>query len=160
MSTARKVERLFWLAVAFIVLASGTFLLMPLVNRENQNEGIWALVIGAVFWVSSIVSYTLLITANVKRKQYLNRQAGGDTKMNCLPGMISFFGNVPAIVSDVVMIASVLMLAVALTKWKYEYISYVLLFLFYLSLNLHGMFNGRIYKSIKIKNTRRDRSYE
>ena len=161
MRRVKKIKRLFWLAIAFIVVASGTFLLMPLVTEATQNRRMLTIAIGIEFWLSSIAGYALLLAANIERRWFINHKAYGDVKMNCLPGVISFFQNIPGTVFDVIMFMSlVMLLIITFTKWRYDYISYILLSLFYLSLNLHSMFNGRIYKSTKFRRTRRDCSYD
>ena len=161
MRRVKKIKRLFWLAIAFIAVASGTFLLMPLVTEATQNRRMLTIAIGIAFWLSSIAGYALLLAANIERRWFINHKAYGDVKMNCLPGVISFFQNIPGTVFDVIMFMSlVMLLIIAFTKWRYDYISYILLSLFYLSLNLHSMFNGRIYKSTKFRRTRRDCSYD
>ena len=161
MRIVKKIKRLFWFAIAFIAVASGTFLLMPLVTEATQNRRMLTMAIGIAFWLSSIAGYALLIAANIKRRWFINHKVDGDVKMDCLPGIISFFQNIPGTVFDVIMFVSLVMfLIIAFTKWRYDYISYILLSLFYLSLNLHSMFNGRIYKSTKLRRTRRDYSYD
>lgn len=161
MRRVKKNKRLFWLAIAFIAVASGTFLLMPLVTEATQNRRMLTMAIGIAFWLSSIAGYALLIAANIERRWFINHKVDGDVKMNCLPGVISFFQNILGTVFDVIMFMSlVMLLIIAFTKWRYDYISYILLSLFYLSLNLHSMFNGRIYKSTKFRRTRRDCSYD
>lgn len=161
MRIVKKIKRLFWLAIAFIAVASGTFLLMPLVTEATQNRRMLTMAIGIAFWLSSIAGYALLIAANIERRWFINHKVDGDVKMNCLPGVISFFQNILGTVFDVIMFMSlVMLLIIAFTKWRYDYISYILLSLFYLSLNLHSMFNGRIYKSTKFRRTRRDCSYD
>ena len=161
MRRVKKIKRLFWLAIAFIAVASGTFLLMPLVTEATQNRRMLTIAIGIAFWLSSIAGYALLLAANIERRWFINHKAYRDVKINCLPGVISFFQNIPGTVFDVIMFMSlVMLLIITFTKWRYDYISYILLSLFYLSLNLHSMFNGRIYKSTKFRRTRRDCSYD
>lgn len=157
MKRVKKIKRLFWLSVAFIVLASSAFLFMPLTVEANQNKRILMIAIGSSFWTLSAASYIFLILADKQRKWLINNRGNGNVRMDCLPGLISFFTNIPGTVFDVVMFTSLItLIIIAFTKWRYDYISYILLFLFYLSLNLHSMFNGRIYKSTKFKRIRRD----
>lgn len=161
MKNVRKIKRLFWLAVSFLFLMSGTILFMPMVSKTGENNRQVLLLIGTVFWISAIVGYTMLMLANSERKWFLKNKVGIDNKMNCLPGIITFFTNVPATIADVVAILSfVLMVIINFTDRRYDYISYVLLFLLVLSLNMHCLFNGRIYKTTKFKRTRRVSGYE
>lgn len=161
MKNVRKIKRLFWLAVGFLFLMSGTILFMPMVSKTGENNRQVLLLMGTVFWGSAIAGYTMLLLANSERKWFLKNKVGIDNKMNCLPGIITFFTNVPATIADVVAILSfVLMVIINFTDRRYNYISYVLLFLLVLSLNMHCLFNGRIYKTTKFKRTRRVSGYE
>ena len=112
MRRVKKIKRLFWLAIAFIVVASGTFLLMPLVTEATQNRRMLTIAIGIAFWLSSIAGYALLLAANIERRWFINHKAYGDVKMNCLPGVISFFQNIPGTVFDVIMFMSLVMLLI------------------------------------------------
>lgn len=161
MKNVRKIKRLFWLAVSSLFLMSGTILFMPIASKAGENNRQVLLLIGTVFWISAIAGYTMLLLANSERKWFLKNKVGIDNKMNCLPGIITFFTNVPATIADVVAILSfVLMVIINFTDRRYDYISYVLLFLLVLSLNMHCLFNGRIYKTTKFKRTRRVSGYE
>lgn len=161
MKNVRKIKRLFWLAVSSLFLMSGTILFMPIASKAGENNRQVLLLIGTVFWISAIAGYTMLLLANSERKWFLKNKVGIDNKMNCLPGIITFFTNVPATIADVVAILSfVLMVIINFTDRRYDYISYVLLFLLALSLNMHCLFNGRIYKTTKFKRTRRVSGYE
>lgn len=161
MRSIQKIRRLFWFAVVFIFLMSASILLMPIAVRMGEQDRKMTALIGIVFWLSAITGYTLIAMANTERKWFIIRKVDGDVKMNCHPGIATFFTNVPATVFDVTMILSFLMLIIInFTDWRYEYVTYVLLFLMVLSLNMHCLFNGRIYKATKYKRTRRESSYE
>lgn len=161
MEKVKKIKRLFWLAIIFIILASSAFLFMPLTIASNENTRITTVAIGSAFWSLSVIGYALLISADIQRKWLIKNRGNGNAKMDCLPGLVTFFSNIPATVFDVIMFTSLIaLIIIAFTKWRYDYISYILLFLFYLSLNLHSIFNGRIYKSTKFKRVRRECNYE
>lgn len=161
MRSVRKIKHLFWFSAFFQFLMSVSILFMPAAVQIGQQDRKMTVLIGLVFWISTITAYVLLGIANSERKWFLNRKVGIDVKMNCRPGIAEFFTNVPATVADVAMILSFLLFViVGFTNWKYEYISYILLFLFVFSLQMHCMFNGRIYKVTKFKRARRESSYE
>lgn len=155
MRSIQKIRRLFWFAVVFIFLMSASILLMPIAVQMGEQDRKMTALIGIIFWISAIVGYVLIAMANAERKWFIIRKGDGDVKMNCHPGIVTFFTNVPATVFDVTMVLSFLMfIIINFTDWRYEYITYVLLFLMVLSLNMHCLFNGRIYKAIKYKRTR------
>ena len=161
MKSVRKIKRLFWFSAFFQFLMSASILLMPMAVQIGQQDKKMTVLIGLMFWISMITAYVLLGIANSERKWFLHRKVGIDAKMNCRPGIVEFFTNIPATVADVAMILSFLLFViVGFTDWKYEYISYILLFIFVFSLQMHCMFNGRIYKVTKFKRARRESSYE
>lgn len=161
MRSIQKIRRLFWFAVVFIFLMSVSILLMPIAVQMGEQDRKMTALIGIVFWLSAIAGYVLIVMANAERKRFIFRKVDGNVKMNCRPGIAEFFTNIPATVFDVAMIMSFLMfIVINFTDWRYEYISYVLLFLLVFSLHMHCLFNGRIYKATKFKRTRRESSYE
>lgn len=161
MRSIQKIRRLFWFAVVFIFLMSASILLMPIAVQMGEQDRKMTALIGIVFWFSAIAGYVLIVMANAERKRFIIRKVDGNVKMNCRSGIAEFFTNVPATFADVTMIMSFLMFVIiGFTKWRYEYISYVLLFLLVFSLHMHCLFNGRIYKVTKYKRTRRESSYE
>lgn len=161
MKYIREIKQLFWLAVSFLFLMSVTILFMPIASKAGENNRQVLLLMGIVFWESGIAGYTMLILANVERKWFLNNKVGIDNKMNCLPGIITFFANIPATIADVGAFLSItLTVFINFTSRRYDYISYVLLFLLVLSLNMHCLFNGRVYKTTKFKHTWRVSGYE
>lgn len=161
MRSINRIKLLFRFAVVFLFLMSGSVLIMPMATKIAEEERSVLILTGLIFWISLIAGYSLLFVANKERKYFIRRKLDGDVSMGCRPGIITFFDNIPATIADVAMIASfVLFVGVNFTELKYGYISYVLLFILGFSLNMHCLFNGRIYKATKFKRTRRDRSYE
>lgn len=161
MRSINRIKLLFRFAVVFLFLMSGSVLIMPMATKIAEEERSILIFTGLIFWISLIAGYGLLFVANKERKYFIRCKLDGDVRMGCRPGIITFFDNVPATIADVAMIASfVLFVGINFTEQKYGYISYVLLFILGFSLNMHCLFNGRIYKATKFKRTRRDRSYE
>ena len=156
MKSIQAIKQFFWFAVLFQFLMSVSILLMPMAVQMGQQDRKMTVLIGLVFWISAIAGYVLAAMANSERKWYIKHKVDGNVNMNCRPGIAEFFTNVPATVADVTMILSFLMFVIiGFTEWKYEYVSYILLFLSVFSLHMHCMFNGRIYKTTKYKRTRR-----
>jgi len=157
MKSINKIKKLFWCASAFLFLMSFTILFMPMaVKLGEQNRNV-VVVTGLVFWCSAIIGYILIVMSNHERKWFIKNKTTNNIKMNCRPGMVTFFANVPAKMSDVMMIVSFLLLIFSnFVDVNNTYIIYVLLFLFVFSLHMHCLFNGRIYKTTKFKRTRRE----
>ena len=103
-------------------------------------------------------AWNLAKQANKERIRYISKQPNDDLSMGCRVGIMNFFSNIPSTVADVSMIMSfILFIIIIFTEHNNSYLSYVLLFILILSLNMHGLFNGRIYKTIKIKHKRREK---
>ena len=151
MKNIRKIKLFFWFAVLFQLLMSVSILLMPIAVQMGQQYRKMTILIGLVFWISAIAGYVMTVIANLERKWYIKQKVDGNVKMNCRAGITHFFENVPATIADVIMFMSLLLFVfLRFTEWKYEYISYILLFMLIFSLHMHCMFNGRIYKVIKL----------
>lgn len=160
MKTLRRIRLLFWFSAACFTLMSATVLLMPLaVNAEGTNR-VLTIITGSVFWISALAGHAFLCLANQKRKWLLHYMSGTDSKMNSRPGIITVFSNIPATVSDVLTVCSLVLFVIhSFAGSRDSYLSYVLLFALLLSFHMHCLFNGRIYKATKIKSVRR-RLYE
>lgn len=156
MKTVRRIKILFWFSTVCFILMSATVLVMPFaVNAAGKNE-ILTIITGIVFWVSGIAAGGLLWLANRKRKWLLRYMSRTDPNRNSRPGIISFFSNIPAAISDVLTVCSLVLLVIhGFADSRNSYLSYILLFAFLLSFQMHCLFNGRIYKATKIKIVRR-----
>lgn len=161
MRSIRRIRQLFWSAIFFLSIMAMTFLFMPVVVKAGEYNQMVVVLLGMIFWISAIIGYLMITVAEHERKWFINHRLDGNLKMNCRSGVTTFFANIPATVFDVMMIASFLVLIViGFTELKNEYVSYVLLFFLVLSLNMHCLFNGRIYKLINLTLVRREKSYE
>jgi len=155
MKTIKKINLLFYFSVLSLVFMSSTILIMPIVDNTVR------ILLGAAFWIFTVIGYALLVVANFERRWFINNKMDGNVRMDCLPGIATFFDNIPATIADTVMILSFIIFVICtITKLKYEYISYIVLFLLLLSINMHCLFNGRVYKATKIKRIKGDEIYE
>ncbi len=155
MKIIKKIRLLFYFSVLSLMLMSSTILIMPVVGDKVR------ILLGAAFWIFTVIGYALLIVANFERRWFINNKMDGNVQMDCLPGFATFFDNIPATIADTVMIISFIIFVICMiTKLKYEYISYIVLFLLLLSVNMHCLFNGRVYKATKIKRIKGDEIYE
>lgn len=155
MKTIKKINLLFCFSVLSLMFMSSTILIMPIVDNTVR------ILLGAAFWIFTVIGYALLIVANFERRWFINNKMDGNVRMDCLPGIATFFDNIPATIADTVMIISFIIFVICMiTKLKYEYISYIVLFLLLLSINMHCLFNGRVYKATKIKRIEGDEIYE
>ena len=156
MKTIRRIKILFWFSVACFTLMSATVLLMPFAVNAGGSNKILTIITGSIFWISALIGHACLILANQKRKWLLHYMSGTDPKMNSRPGIVSVFSNIPAVISDVLTICSLVLFVIhSFAGSRDSYLSYVLLFALMMSFHMHCLFNGRIYKTTKIKSVRR-----
>ena len=146
MGVIKKIKILFYFSVLALTVMSSTILIMPIV------DGKFLVMLGAAFWIFLVIGYALFVMANFERRWFIRNKMDGNIGMDCLPGVATFFNNIPASVADTAMIVSLIIFVICmLTNLKYEYFSYIILFILLLSLNMHCLFNGRVYKATKIK---------
>lgn len=153
MKEAKRVFVLFWISVGFLLLMSATILLMPI---GAEAAGNFSVAIGLVFWISASAGYILLFLVNVKRINMMQKSENTVPKGD-KPGVLVFFSNTPALTADIMLFSSFLIFIILrFTELKNMYISYIFLFLLIFSLNMHCVFNGRIYKFvIKVREMKR-----
>ena len=76
-------------------------------------------------------------------------------------GVVTFFSNTPAVIADATLLAGrIALVIIYFCDVANQYITYVMLAIVSFSLNMHGLFNGRIYKTTKYKRTRRVENHE
>jgi hypothetical protein len=147
----KRMIRCFWGAVVLLTLMSASFLLMPLNIRIAL--GYLPALSGNIFWLSAIIGYLLVARANSARKRMEPENCAAESRR---VGILTWFSNRPAIGIDALLILSTIgLIAVLLIDGGSSYLAFVLLFLVVLSLNLHGLFNGRIYQTIKEQESNR-----
>lgn len=150
----KTIKGLFWLSVVLLLLNAITFLFMPIATEATENGSIrWGLMaVGSTFWVSIVLGYAFLIMANVYRREFVRNRLDGDLTMGCRIGIITFFSTIPGAISDTLFIAALMALVITYLRGSINsYLTYVLLAILTFSLNMHCMFNGRIYKATKYK---------
>ncbi len=150
MKGVKKINQLFGISVLALFLMSACILLMPLPNRIGEENRIMIILLGGVFWVTAIIGYLSIFLAGRECKCLIKKEM--ITEEKSLPGIGKFFSNPLAKVADVTMIISIMLFVIInFTDLIYEYISYIILFFVIFSLNMHCLFNGRIYKMTKMK---------
>ena len=160
MAIIKRVKTNLILAIIFLSIHATTFLLMPLASKyADATHRISLIALGSIFWAAMIAGYIFLLIANVHRRQFVTKKLNGDYRMNSRIGVLNFFANTPAIVADIILFVSIAVFgAMLLFKATENYGTFVMLFLLDLSMNLHCILNGRIYKTTKYRPVRRKKS--
>ena len=144
----KEIRWLFWTAVGCFAAHAISYPLMRML-------------VGCIFWLPLLLGYILVILANLERKTFIRSRLDGDISMQCHMGVVTFFSNTPAVIADATLLAgSIALVIIYFCDVANQYITYVMLAIVSFSLNMHGLFNGRIYKTTKYKRTRRVENHE
>lgn len=143
----------FFISVISLTLMSIVIMLMPwaseqaIATEDNSVE-----VVGMLFWLLALWGYGSLGIANIERKRFCVKCFGYDIQKNYRPGILCFFANKIAEVFDIMMaIFFVVSLIVVFTPWRNTFFFIALLALLIWAVNMHSLFNGRIYRITKYK---------
>ncbi len=146
MNAIKKCRLFFWLSVLFLTLMSGTFLIMQ--YAVDKGGELMIVFVGIAFYVFLIAGYVLVAVANHMRKKIKTEKSRRKTN-NDRMGVITFFANIPAKIFDVIMVVALIgFVIINFTSHKDDYITFVLLSILVLSVNMHSLFNGRIFRVI------------
>ena len=158
MRIIRRIKKYFWASVVCFVLNAACFLFMPYATEQAEITNRTSLfVTGSAFWLTLLAGIVLLVFANLERRDFARTRLDGDYKMGSRVGIITFFDNIPATVFDILMIVSAIASTILIiTKRSNVQLTFIAISILVLSLNMHCLFNGRIYKSTKYKRVRRD----
>ena len=153
MDNGKKINIFLYASLCAFFVMSIDFMFMPIgINDFSKNYKAVSIVTGIIFWLGLIAGITLFILYALKCKAQFNQiQKYNDnfgTADNKRIGLISFFSNRVALVSDVVFILSAILFAVLMIFTKRTaYICYIVLSLLVFSFITHCIFNGKIYNS-------------
>lgn len=142
MQKIKRIKQLLYISIICVFIYSGTIPLMPLASdMSNKTNKMSVIILGMIFWLSFINAYISLFLANRVRKSITTgKQVKGRI------GLFRFFSNRLGIVADILLLLSVVIFIISLfTPMANHWIIYIFLFFIVLSLNLHCIFNGKIY---------------
>ena len=134
------------LMASFFMLCLCALSLFLVIFTDYQAEGfvkVISMVISLLFWISLLAGYILMI---------LFYQKNPDKKLKGKIGIISFFTNKFAVITDLVMFASIIFMIVLSLLNVYFNVIYALLFsILFISLNFHCVFNGKVFNKMIIE---------
>jgi len=133
---------MFVLSLIFKFLFAASFLLMPPASdiSLNKDKPEFLYVVGALFWVSLLLSQITMIFVTIKRIKYFKGKERKD--LPGLPAILTFFYDKKARVIDILMIVFLVAFIVSIFISD-SYLIYVFLFLLVLMVQLHCVFNGK-----------------
>lgn len=148
-----QAKQIFYIYTAFLGILSLSIFLMPFGFKIADKTKILTYISGVVFWIGLVgtISAAVYITHLRKRSKEFPEAYTNYRQL----GLIHFFQNVPAIICDALMIASLIgfvITRILLGKTVFPFIFLSLLIFFF---GMHCMLNGSNYIYIKYKARRR-----
>lgn len=141
----KRMSLLFLLAVAAMCAGSFSLSVIPLAIEENI---FMQYAIGVAFWLFHVAAYVILFFVGRTRKEILLSRKSR-RRVSTGIGAISFMKTRLGIVFDLLAGISLLLLVVLGVLGKdYEWWYYLLISTTLLTLQLHGMFNGKNYRNL------------
>lgn len=146
-----KLNRYVFLSIGMAGLQFLLLLLIPYSNIEGTKaQQMMAYIIAFLFWASIIGEVVLVRLASRERKRLDRKLCKGKEINQSLFGVFSFFKNKEAIVTDIILFLSVILLGVIIwTNVKTSWIIIGVVSVLVLSFNLHCILNGKNYRYLK-----------
>lgn len=147
----QKLKRCLQISLLSPVIGSVALLFVPLCNFDGNGLQVAAsMLVPVLVWGSVIMEIVMIIQCQRIRKAMEFKLFKSKAIHDSYPGIISFAKNREGVIADIVLFASAIFVALMLqlhveTAWMV--LSGV--FLFFLSLNMHCLLNGRNYRYYK-----------
>lgn len=163
----RKQVDVIWLVISIVsfFLMSFSFMLMPVETSSSFGEmSVVSYIAGIMFWLFLITGIVTQIVLFRRRQDWyvINRIRGNRICQKI--GIISFFKNIYAIISDVVAVISLVGLIISLVATDGTgYICYVFISIFIFAFCMHCVLNGKNYyhvinQDVMLKNIEKERA--
>ena len=149
----KQTERLFQCSVVSITLMSVTFLFMPVANHLTGGfRRVFLFMLGAVFWLSLATGYGILILIYRNNRERLKQYSEISDKPDMHEQRKGLIPNREVLIADFAIIVAVI---TGIILWirgnPSQYLIYVVLAVLAEAVNMHFLFNAKIYKMIKSK---------
>lgn len=146
-----KLNRYIYLCIVMACLQFLLLVLIPFANVEGtEGQRMFAYVIAFLFWTSIFAEIIFLCMANSQRKRLSRKLYRNKEISQSLLGIFSFLKNKEAMVVDIMLFLSVILLGIIIwTNVKTGWIIIGVVSVLVLSFNLHCIFNGKNYRYLK-----------
>ena len=142
--------------IAFLIILSVSFILMPFGINSDGETNILVYISGLLFWSGLIGTIISAIMVNSTRKADANEDNSDVKRL----GLIHFFTNTPAKIADVVMIVSLVVFIFLIIFNSAAVLKFIFISLFVFSFGMHCMLNGLNYNYINESQKRGESHYE
>lgn len=148
---ARKFKQYFKCTVAMVFVAFAALLCIPLLqSHEIGRNKTLSYVLAGIFWASILLEQIFLHKCSSERKQIRNRSRRKRRKECAEEGLMRFFKTRESIVAAIICFISTMM-TVGLAVFQIQTRGAVIISvaMWFLSLNLYCLLNGKNYKHIR-----------
>lgn len=147
----RRLVKYLTVTIILAFLEFVVILFIPLVNLDGaMMQRISAYILAAMFWIS-VVTEVFLVELSTYERRWIERRGYRSNELRYSKlGVISFFKNPEAVVADIVLFISVIVVWIA--AWlqiETEWVIIAGVSVLVLSFNLHCILNGKNYRYIK-----------
>ena len=142
----KSLKTCFVLSLALVFIQSVCLLVIPVLEIDNVMNTVFAV----LFW-ASLILYIVSVMLSSKERQKIEKSKFRVKKLkkNHI-GILKFFQNKEAVIFDVLLFISTAVIIVSLLfKTEFVWLIAIGLFLWFISFNLHCLFNGKNYIYIK-----------
>lgn len=146
MQNKKSISLLLILSICSFFIMSADFLIMPIGNSfADQNMKWFDILTGTIFWGFLISGIVLFVLFSKKCRKYMINSDGNNYKKKAI-GILSFFSNRYAIVSDICLIFSIVFfVTLMIFTNRTSYICYISIMLFAFFISMHCILNGKYF---------------
>ena len=146
MKRARNIMLLIASLISFTIVATCLFAMFFIEIDSNSGPPLFSLICGIIFWVFTITGIILQIFISVDIRRWCERRRIHRTRFRKTRiGLFSVFSNVPAGISDIVLLVSLIAFIAFMVIDPTSMIAYLTLSVLFLSFSAHCIFNGKNY---------------
>ena len=139
------------ITISLAVLEFVLILCIPLVNLDGSSaQKIGAYILAAFFWICIAIEGIFVHLSTQERRWMERRGFRNRALKHSPPGVISFFKNLEAMVVDIILfISAILVVILVWTQVKTGWMIMAGISILFLSFNLHCILNGKNYRYLK-----------
>lgn len=139
------------MTISLAILEFILFLCIPFVNIDGSSaQRIGAYILASCFWICIIVEGVFVHLSTKIRKRLNKKDFHSRALKYAHPGIISFFKNSEAIIVDIILyVSAIILMIIVWARVKNEWVFMINYSVLFLSFNLHCILNGRNYRYLK-----------
>lgn len=142
MESFKKIKRHFLQMVSLFALVSVSMLMLPLRSYvQVKNLPVLSIITGSIFWIGLLSGCISFCVLHVR----LRRRLDEAIPKKGIPYGLHFFGNRPAVVTDILLIGSLILNLLNLFGFSLpEVVAWIAMIILITTVYLHFVFNSRV----------------